>query len=171
MRLAFDWIEAYNRCDDTVICSDSLSLLTAIQSYSVDTQEFRDRTKNIIGRVILQWVPAHVNIPGNELADKAAKAAAKLPADLQQTAVPFSTAKAVIKRSICDPPPNHPRVLKAYQGLSQKQDNKLTASRKEQSLLAQLRAGHCLKLAHYRHRLDSTKSETCRHCKEDPETF
>jgi ribonuclease HI len=29
----------------------------------------RDRTK----RVILQWIPAHCNIPGNEKADKLAK--------------------------------------------------------------------------------------------------
>ena len=61
-------------------------------------------------------------------------------------------------------------MLKSYQGISQKQDNKLTGSRKEQSLLAQLRSGHCLKLAHYRHRLDPTKSETCAHCEEEPET-
>ena len=108
-----------------------------------------------------------MNIPGNELADKAA---AKLRANAQQPAIPFSTAKAVIKRSICDQPPTHPRVLKSYQGLSQKQDSKLIGSRKEQSLLAQLRSGHCLKLAHYRHRLDPSKSANCTHCDEEPET-
>ena len=43
-------------------------------------------------------------------------------------------------------------------------------NRKEGTTLAQLRTGHCLLLASYRHRIDETKSDICPLCEEEPQT-
>ena len=50
-----------------------------------------------------------------------------------------------------------------------KRDAKID-SRKDAALLAQLRSGHCLKLAHYQNRIDPTKSPTCPRCLLEDET-
>ena len=69
-----------------VICSDSKASIDAINSVIRDRMSFREVTacysaftsacKN--HKVILQWVPAHVGIDGNERADRAAKQATKM---------------------------------------------------------------------------------------------
>jgi ribonuclease HI len=68
-----------------VICSDSKSALLAIERDSLSSREDLVRcaakslsdTKKQGKGVVLQWVPAHVGIPGNERADRAAKKASK----------------------------------------------------------------------------------------------
>ena len=80
MLLALKWTLKENRFTDTVICTDSKSLLQAIQNYSPELSEIHDLLSSLVGRMTLQWVPSHSNIPGNELADKAAKDATKLSA-------------------------------------------------------------------------------------------
>ena len=67
-----------------VICSDSLSALQAIEHLHIDNTLVLEiiqcyyhlilRHKNIV----FCWVPSHVDIPGNEQADKAAKSALTL---------------------------------------------------------------------------------------------
>ena len=44
---AVKWMQENQKHDDTIICSDSLSLLTAIDSNSTDTQEIRDRLNTL----------------------------------------------------------------------------------------------------------------------------
>ena len=61
-------------------------------------------------------------------------------------------------------------VAKTYEHISQKRDWKKIESRKDAALIAQLRSGHCLKLAHYRHRIDESKPESCPRCDEALET-
>ena len=60
-------------------------------------------------------------------------------------------------------------VRKTYEHISLKKDRKIE-TRKEAALLAQLRSGHCLKLAHYQNRIDNTKSDMCPRCGEEAET-
>ena len=71
---------------DTILFTDSLSTLDALENGS-------DMSKNITHlkwslhnlmsrhntRVVLQWIPAHIGIPGNERADALAKKGASLP--------------------------------------------------------------------------------------------
>ena len=71
--------------------------------------------------------------------------------------------------SIRDPEPTHPRVAEAYKHLSAAEGKKIT-TRKDGAMLAQLRAGHCMGLAHYRNRVDPTQSATCGKCGEEEET-
>ena len=65
------------------VFSDSLSALQAIKHNSQSSRE--DVVKEIVvvchqligTDIVLQWVPSHVGVPGNESADRAAKQAAR----------------------------------------------------------------------------------------------
>jgi len=61
--------------DRTLICSDSQSLLKAIENESEETCEIRAKLLQVKSDVIIHLVPKRMNIPGNEAADKAAKKA------------------------------------------------------------------------------------------------
>ena len=153
------------------ICSDSQSLLLSIDSLNPDTQEIRNILESLHGRTYLHWIPGHINIPGNEIADKAAKEAAQLP-DLDQdhSPIPYGVARAVANTNIKDGDPQHHLVSQTYRGYNRKKADSKVESRRDGALLAQLRAGHCLELSHYKNRIDPTKSATCPRCNEEEET-
>jgi len=166
MGLALNWMKG-NQFTDTVICSDSQSLLRALKNLTCDTSDLRQLLDNMSGDTYIHWVPSHSKIAGNELADVAAKEATKLEGT--PTAVSFSSAKSVIKRLIKDPDPTHHVVKETYKNINKKKEKNIIKSRKEAATLAQLRSGHCLKLAAYRHRIDDTKSDICPRCQEAAE--
>ena len=143
----------------------------AISHQTADTTKIRRSLDSLKNKTTLQWVPSHSNIPGNELADKAAKAAAKLerPDDLSLP-ISYHTAKSMIKRLVRDPEPSHTRTAQVYEHYSSKKEARKITCRADAALLAQLRSGHCLKLAHYRHRINETESETCPKCGDEAQT-
>ena len=163
------WMQENQKHDDTIICSDSLSLLIAIDSNTADTQEIRDRLNTLNGRTFIHWVPSHINIPGNEIADRAAKEAAKMDSEEELIPVSYEVAKALVKRTFVDPETQHPVVAETYKEMSTKKDN-LVNNRRDACLLAQLRSGHCKQLAHYANRIDDKTSPMCKKCNEEPET-
>lgn len=61
----------------TVICTDSLSAVKAIQH---NTTSLYNHIRNIAVSkpILLLWIPSHIGIEGNELADKYAKEATKM---------------------------------------------------------------------------------------------
>ena len=118
-----------------------------------------------VAHLNLLYVPGHKDIPGNELADQAAKAAAKLPSYADQS-VPFRTVKTAIKREIRDPPPTHRLVSQYFTGISMERDIEETDTRRQGAMLAQLRSGHHRKLGYYEKKIDRTGQELgyCKRC-------
>ena len=47
----------------------------------------------LYGITYIHWIPSHINIPGNEFADTAAKEAALLPDSESTVSVPYGVAK------------------------------------------------------------------------------
>lgn len=93
--LALQWVEEL-RPLRAVICSDSSSSLISIQNNKsegrqdilIEIQQTLYRNQMMGLSIILVWIPAHIGIRGNELADKGAKEATKRnQTDME---VPFS---------------------------------------------------------------------------------
>lgn len=169
LHLAINWILTNsNRYQKIAICSDSQSLLQALQQETCDVGELIRKLHSLTCVTTIIWVPAHCDIPGNEIADREAKSACTME-ETEPLPISYNSAKSLIKRCTQDAPPTHTRIRETYQSISQDKDAKSCHSRAEGALLAQLRTGHCLKLASYRHRLDEEQSPLCPRCDEEQE--
>jgi len=76
----------YRRKDKFITVSDSMSSLQAVKSFRLELdlvyqieiiKEYSHFTESG-KRIVISWIPSHVNIPGNEKADSAAKSALTL---------------------------------------------------------------------------------------------
>ena len=81
-----------------VIGTDSQFLCSALISANRDTDKIRKLFGEADARIIVQWMPGHCNIPGNEAADKAAKEATLLPDEFEPTSI--KSARSFIKRNV-----------------------------------------------------------------------
>lgn len=159
------------------VCTDSQSALITIKrgpSKQSETTAINIWTRlqqlSESHQVVLQWIPGHANIRGNELADREAnkgryRPQMELPIDQQ-------TVKAAIKRFakekfentyLRDPHTHHHRQ-------SHKHFRREPLERSEEITLNQLRVGHCPITRAYLARIGKSDCPTCPHCKAAPET-
>ena len=100
---ALKWIENYN-CDPAImICTDSQPLATALEGDGPETSDLRLTLDFLRCPIKIQWIPGHMGIPSNELADRAANGACYLTDESKL--ITLKRAISTIKRSFKDPPP------------------------------------------------------------------
>ena len=96
-----------------LFCTDSKSLCEALISSHPRTFSIHSSINSISSSIFVQWIPGHSFIPGNDLADKAAKEATTIATN---TILPISMSSSiqVINDMVRDAPPTHKQVPAVY---------------------------------------------------------
>ena len=135
---------AADPCQQVVFLSDALSVLQALENdklpHLTEALQEVSRTR----RAILQWIPAHCGIPGNEGADELAKQGAQ--EDQPANSVSYSEKRSIIKSL------HRPR---------QERDDYHLLSREQQVILVRLRTGHNRLNAHMNRKFKLAPTPTC----------
>ena len=166
LHLGIQWLSTAQHYSHVAFCTDSLSLLQALNNDHPDTTETRQLLQSLsTTKLDLLYVPGHKDVPGNELADQHAKAAARLTDEADQS-VPFRAVKTTIRREIKAPPPKHHLTKKFYADASLKRDAEQITTRRDGTTLAQLRSGHFKGLAYYDAKVNQSGTVTseCKRC-------
>ena len=146
-----------------LIATDSQSLCKALIGYSIEVHELKLCLEETLGTIIIQWIPGHADVPGNELADSAAKAATTL--ESEPKAVSLRGIAPEIRKAIPDEPIDHLRTSKVYEMYSRTRES--TLNRKDQVMLARIRSGHSHLFRQYRHRIGHAVDPHCIRCTEN----
>ena len=112
-----------------------VSLCKALNGSNDEVDDLRLTLSQCKTPVSIQWIPGHSAIPGNDLADQAAKDAAKLIGEARETS--YQGITPAIKAAIRDPPITHERTRLIYSKFSKSKERSIT-SRKDRVLLARI---------------------------------
>ena len=163
MELAINWIAIHLRPHESAaVFTDSQSLCVALASFSPGTEGIRGLMVDLVPKITIQWIPGHCEIPGNEMADRAAKDATTSAGMERGTS--FGGICAQIRARITDPPIQHQRTAVVYSALNPGKEAAIITSRSDQTLLAQLRSGKFPGLRAFKHTLDPSVDPTCPQC-------
>ena len=150
-----------------MICTDSQSLCMAMKSLNPETDEIRESLQHHVGSIVMQWIPGHSDIPGNDLADDAAKRATDLLVNPRP--VTFRSACMMIRKTFTDEI-THQRTREVYSAYRKDREREVK-SRQDQVHLAQLRSGKHLALRAYKNQLDNEIPALCPRCQEEDQTL
>eukprot|EP01061_Rhynchopus_euleeides_P005485 TRINITY_DN1472_c2_g2_i4.p1 TRINITY_DN1472_c2_g2~~TRINITY_DN1472_c2_g2_i4.p1 ORF type:complete len:305 (+),score=18.90 TRINITY_DN1472_c2_g2_i4:1175-2089(+) len=155
-----------------VICTDSQSALRALQAGPARVREdvlhriwtlLFDLTLNLDATIHLQYVPAHVGIEGNEVADGLAAKGRDKP---QEEPLSYAGAKAAVRR-YHDPLTPRQGTLYWTDGILKRPPLPMPAlKRREEVLIRQLRAGRHRLLWDFRRGEDDKNTPPCPFCEE-----
>ena len=140
-------------------CTDSKSLCQALISSNPRTFSIHNSINSISSSIFILWIRDHSAIPGNDLADKAAKEATTIATDTTHP-VSFSSSLQVINETIRNALPSHERAALIYQH-RKAWDAKHSNNRKDDVLLARPRSRHHPFLRQYLNRLDPFQDPIC----------
>ena len=123
----------------TVLLTDSLSALQSLESGKADPLTCKlmenlhilDRSR----KIVLQWIPAHVGIVGNETADQLAREGSKL--QQPEVRINYEESKTLLKRDF------KTQWTASNDGYSPAADSISKLERKQQVEIFRLRTGHC----------------------------
>jgi ribonuclease HI len=161
MQMSLDWIDQHLDASKSVaIFTDSQSLCMALVGDGVALDHIRSRL-NARPNTVIQWIPGHSGVPGNEIADEIAKQATEEPGP--SSPVSYAGACAHIRQYSRDPPPTHPRTKAVYAALSESRECQV-GCRAEQTLIAKLRSGHYIGLRATQNRFNPSIPATCNLC-------
>lgn len=169
---ALSWVASQERVGAYIICTDSLSVVSALENRRIKNH-WKDEVTMINNQircrgteVVVCWVPSHIGIAGNERADKEAKKALEAThVDIES--VDFKESKTLIKTHT-----NHKwqvewtstsnNKLREVKHSVKPYKRAVGTTRKESVILARLRIGHTL-LTH-KYLLDKEDPPVCRFC-------
>ena len=168
MHSATDWVSKHlENTQSAAIFTDSQSLCTALVGNSSALKTPSAPNSTTPCKLTIQWIPDHCNIPGNELANAAAKSVTSLKGSSPW--VSYSTICSQLELPTRTPI-QHLRTREVYASLPPKTESQVV-SRADQSLLAKLRSGYYMGLRHYRSVVDGVTYVICDLCRESTQTL